>query len=1135
MSDQSASQLHLLRTIASCADKEEAASLILKNPCLFSSRIQMELGKAVKLLPQEERVALAGILDRLQAIRIMLEKKDSPYPIGDGPLERIWNQLSDGIISQTYATQLARELGANDQLSLVYIRAMGSWLSSMVYTEQWRLALIRYSILMAAVESMPPDDEARIAYWRIGWYWILAITSALSHYGDYRIYRNAISVGEKIIEQAHALKDQQTEGEILHRLGVLCLDPYNAQRSVISYEQQIDAWRRTLLREAAEEVGFIPSEEWWMPEPIDALHTAEQYLRRAVEVRQGNDKGLSLKALVDTLNCRYHFVNDKSVDVQELCSLAEQALTALDQVRYLDYCVAVLAILMNFERSIEQIYLDRLEQWLSAQQLSDFATATNDIAAYNLLTQGIQILDRDRPRSALALLRNGRNIVDRLAPTKEEFLVRFLDAEIQLVIRAYIGDMGVPSLEGNIIEEAKEILRNSVESSEDPRITSVKLLYLAFISGSREQEDKGVVLLDWIEQLSPELVDEHRQSLTLLRFYLLYNRGAWAVNAGETALSALAYTRSLTPLLDLGLKTNLLECLTEIEDVASHHLDLSVALVLADEFQPIALDLEYALEQPATFILQRIYQAALPVLWTESGASVAHTLIQMAKGARFAAVNQGYNTPMVLDDELSRTLLTQIQETEKTLSEHDEAETEDGIDDLWNVLLLTAYDQEQELYPGSSLAQRLANLRRSYDTYLNQSLFSHISSKSPSLPDFSALQAMLDEHTVLVNCYIGQSAGIEIYTDPLGVVAKKVNYNIDQSTGGEVTSYLVACTREEVFAVVQPMGIKNKLMQLESKSRKLMMHPLSLIVSLLREDLNIPSPDGRPVAHKVAATLEEHLQALFGSFVDRLEDLKAAGKNHLCIIPHGPLHYYPFHLLGANGKTLADDWVVTYLPNINLLFSGKQRQTVERGNQQQVHVLTSVGLSFEHDNPFHLDVLPQSITEANSVAGIFKQTPIVEQEATKQRVIEALEHSRYVHLSTHGRHCIEAPAFQCVYLAADETSDGRLFAYELLSLNLHNLELLTLSACETALGRFDLGDNLRGIPASLLLRGVTTIVGTLWEISPEPAEHFFTLLYRELQSGKNRLDAFAAAQRGVRSTYPRYIDWGAFYFIGDWR
>jgi CHAT domain-containing protein len=198
-------------------------------------------------------------------------------------------------------------------------------------------------------------------------------------------------------------------------------------------------------------------------------------------------------------------------------------------------------------------------------------------------------------------------------------------------------------------------------------------------------------------------------------------------------------------------------------------------------------------------------------------------------------------------------------------------------------------------------------------------------------------------------------------------------------------------------------------------------------------------------------------------------------------------------------------------------------------------VLTSVGLSFEHNNPFHLDVLPQSITEASSVAGIFKQTPIIEQEATKQRVIEALEHSRYVHLSTHGRHCIEAPAFQCIYLAADEASDGRLFAYELLSLNLHNLELLTLSACETALGRFDLGDNLRGIPASLILAGVATIVGTLWEISPEPAEHFFKLLYRELQSGKNRLDAFAAAQRGVRSTYPRYIDWGAFYFIGDWR
>jgi len=51
--------------------------------------------------------------------------------------------------------------------------------------------------------------------------------------------------------------------------------------------------------------------------------------------------------------------------------------------------------------------------------------------------------------------------------------------------------------------------------------------------------------------------------------------------------------------------------------------------------------------------------------------------------------------------------------------------------------------------------------------------------------------------------------------------------------------------------------------------------------------------------------------------VDVLVKLKDEGKDHLCVIPHGPLHYYPFHLLGEPGSPLANDWIVTYLPSYN--------------------------------------------------------------------------------------------------------------------------------------------------------------------------------------------------------------------------
>ena len=60
------------------------------------------------------------------------------------------------------------------------------------------------------------------------------------------------------------------------------------------------------------------------------------------------------------------------------------------------------------------------------------------------------------------------------------------------------------------------------------------------------------------------------------------------------------------------------------------------------------------------------------------------------------------------------------------------------------------------------------------------------------------------------------------------------------------------------------------------------------------------------------------------------------------------------------------------------------------------------------------------------------------------------------------------------------------------------VELVGLGACETALGRFDRSDNLRGIPAALLMAGVKTVVGTLWPVEPTAATCFFGALFREL-------------------------------------
>ena len=125
-------------------------------------------------------------------------------------------------------------------------------------------------------------------------------------------------------------------------------------------------------------------------------------------------------------------------------------------------------------------------------------------------------------------------------------------------------------------------------------------------------------------------------------------------------------------------------------------------------------------------------------------------------------------------------------------------------------------------------------------------------------------------------------------------------------------------------------------------------------------------------------------------------------------------------------------------------------------------------------------------------------------------------------------------AFHRLHLAAGGGGDGHLHAHELLGLDARGLELVTLSACHTALGRFDPGDNLRGLSANLFLAGAESIVGTLWELESTAASTFYRAMYRAIAGDATRFAAFRTALTETRAAHPAWRDWGTFYFAGAW-
>jgi CHAT domain-containing protein len=110
-----------------------------------------------------------------------------------------------------------------------------------------------------------------------------------------------------------------------------------------------------------------------------------------------------------------------------------------------------------------------------------------------------------------------------------------------------------------------------------------------------------------------------------------------------------------------------------------------------------------------------------------------------------------------------------------------------------------------------------------------------------------------------------------------------------------------------------------------------------------------------------------------------------------------------------------------------------------------------------------------------------------------------------------------------------------LYARDITMCDLRGVELVTLSACESALFRFDLNDNLYGLAAAFLRAGARAVLGALWPVRAEVASLFFLEFYSEIGAGHDKLFSYRQAQSTTRLKYPEYRDWAAFILIGDWR
>lgn len=263
--------------------------------------------------------------------------------------------------------------------------------------------------------------------------------------------------------------------------------------------------------------------------------------------------------------------------------------------------------------------------------------------------------------------------------------------------------------------------------------------------------------------------------------------------------------------------------------------------------------------------------------------------------------------------------------------------------------------------------------------------------------------------------------------------------------------------------------------------------------------------------------------------------------NSLVIFPTGRLGVIPFEALITKSvkdevstpEYLIKQYAVRYEFSASLAL---QKHGADKKAIQSILLCAPITFN-EIDN---LTSLPGTNEEVNNIGNLFTQASakatILTNQQASEGMIKSDELSKFdmVHFATHGIVDESNPELSKIFLKAGNSEDGYLYSGEIYNLKL-NAQLVTLSACQTGLGKIAKGEGVIGLSRALIYAGAKNIMVSFWSVADESTallmEDFYTNTLQTKSTFTQSLQQVKIKMLNSK-TYNSPYYWAPFVLIG---